>query len=420
MDTVCFNRAVEEQFGIRVTKLYALDTRGTEDIVKVAALENHTAEWNPPEGARWVKREALDDFPIISPILSQVLAAWFAKEAEEASLMPWSKTGWFDEAAAWILAQLRRLGMTVRSPVEQVKSFYTGGTLRVNTDAGYVYLKALPQVFVRELETIQMLAKWIPEHVPVILASDPERRWMLLQGIGGVDLTEISDLEVWEDVLRVYAQLQVTSLSFVDELLNGPLYDYRIQSMASAIDSVLMDAPSLLQGYQEPLSDVELKQLLALSPQLEALCVEVESYGIPCALEHGDLHAGNIRITANGPVFYDWAWSYVTHPFLGPIGFLYKAGKSLPVISNARERLRDVYLEAWTDYESIDRLRELFDLIDRWRILHAVLIDAEWVSVYQKKLSGPPIQCSFTEWALRRRQYYLAKVLRRLPGSVLL
>ena len=45
MDTVCFNRAVEEQFGIDVTTLYALDMMDTEITIKVAAFENHDPEW---------------------------------------------------------------------------------------------------------------------------------------------------------------------------------------------------------------------------------------------------------------------------------------------------------------------------------------------------------------------------------------
>jgi hypothetical protein len=422
MDTVNLNEAAKKQFGMDVTKLYALETRDAEDAVKVAAVENHTHDWEQPEGSRWVSCEALDGLHIDSPILRQVLEAWFAGEGESVavrSLAPWSRTGWFHEAAKWIQAQLCRSGIAALSPVEQVKSFYTAGTLRVNTEDGYVYFKALPHVFVRELETIQMLAKWVPERVPVLLASDPERRWMLLRDIGGVSLRNVSDVGVWEDALRAYAQLQVSSLGFLDELLNGPAYDYRIQTMASSIDPMIMDIPSLLQGYPEPLSEAELRELQDLSPKLRALCAQVENYKVPCTLEHGDFHSGNIRITADGPVFYDWAWSYVTHPFLGSFGLLYKASKSLPAIASARARLQDAYLEAWTGYEPLERLHELFDLISRWWVIHAALTDADWVAAYQEKLSGPPLPYSFTEWALRRRQYYLAKTLRRLPGCVL-
>ncbi len=251
------------------------------------------------------------------------------------------------------------------------------------------------------------------------LAVDSEQRWMLLRDMGGKELNEVPELEVWKDALRAYAQLQIASLTSVDKLLNGLLYDYRLQTMVSKIDLVIADTSSLLGGYQEPLSENELKDLRSLSPKLKVLCTEVGSYGIPCTLEHGDFHAGNIRITKDGPVFYDWAWSCVTHPSLGTAGLLHKAAKELSTIANARTRLRDAYLEEWTLYEPLERLRELFELIEQWKVIHAVLADADWVAAIQKELSYKiPLRYSFTDWALQRRQYYLAGVLRRLFNIV--
>lgn len=421
MDTDTLNGAVREQFGINVTKLYALETRYAEDRVKIGALENHTDGWQPPAGSRWVNHEYLRKLHFARPILKSVAEAWFMEEKEGhvvRNLTPWVMTGWFDEATEWILDQLQRLGIRNHSPVKQVKSFYTAGTLRINTDVGYVYFKALPHVFVRELETMNILAKWSPERVPIMMASDPERRWMLQQDIGGRELFDISDIDVWADALREYARLQIQSLGFLDELLNGPAYDYRLATMASAIDPMLMNIYDLLHGYQPPISELELSEIQFAAPQLRDMCFEVESYGVPCTLEHGDLHPGNIRITENGTVFFDWAWSYITHPFLGAVGLLYKASKYQPGIAEASLRLRDDYLEVWTEYGTMEQLRELFSLIDRWRVIHAAITDAEWVAAYQGTFSGDPPQYSFTEWALRRRQYYLAKVLRRLPGCV--
>jgi len=251
MDTKFFNQTVQKNLEIDVTTLYALDTMDTENNIKIAAFENHNLEWRPPGRARFLSHKELGNLTFAKPILRSVLETWFTEATDKTRdhFIPWSQTGWFDEASMWIMDQLQRLGINARSPVEQVKSFYTGGTLRVNADVGYIYFKAVPSVFIRELEMTQMLAKWFPMRVPELLAFDSEQRWMLVQDIGGTELSAISEIEVWEDVLRVYAQLQVDSLKFLDELLNGPFYDYRIQTMISTIDSVIMDVPFLLQGY---------------------------------------------------------------------------------------------------------------------------------------------------------------------------
>ena len=88
---------------------------------------------------------------------------------------------------------------------------------------------------------------------------------------------------------------------------------------------------------------------------------------------------------------------------------------AMPPVASARSQLRDVYLKEWLAFESLERLRDLFDLIERWKVMHAVITDAEWVAAYQKELNHcVPLRHSFTEWSLRRRQYYLAKIMRRL------
>ena len=418
MDTVCFNNAVKEQFRADATTLYAIDAADGEDNIKIVVFENHSHEWKPPGGARWISQSKLDDLTFARPILKTVLETWFA-EAEESKteepLIPWSRMGWFDEAAEWITDRIRSLGIAIRSPVQQVKSFYSGGTLRVNTDAGYIYFKAVSKAFIREPEIMGILTKRIPERVPVLLAINPERRWILVQDMGGTDLREVSEIEVWEDVLRTYAQIQVSSLEFMDEMLSGPFYDHRIGTIASAIDSVFKDAPILLRDYEQCLTGAELEALRAVVPQIKTLCDEIGSYKVPCTLEHGDLHSGNIRVTQNGLIFYDWSWSCVTHPFLGAAALLYKEMRRISVVSHAEARLRDAYLETWTAYEPLERLRELFGLMQRWQWVQAVVADAEWVAAYQQEISQRVVlPYSFTEWALRRRQSYLAKVFRRI------
>ena len=162
MDTDCFNRAVKEQFGINVTMLYALDTIDAENVIKIAVFENHTPEWEPPDKARWIGHEALGNLTIIRPIMKSVLETWFAEATENYAvepLMPWSKIGWFDEAATWMMDELHRLGINAFSPVEQLRSWYVSAILRVNTSVGYVYFKAVPHVFVREVEIMQLLAE---------------------------------------------------------------------------------------------------------------------------------------------------------------------------------------------------------------------------------------------------------------------
>jgi len=307
MNTKFFNKTIKEQFSLNVTTLCAFEAIDNENAVNIVAFENHTPEWKPPETSSWVSLQELDSLLFAKAFHKSLLEAWFAESSEiDNPMAPWSKIGWFDKASLWVINQLYRLGITVISPVEQVKSFYTGGTLRVNTDIGYIYLKAFPAGFVRELEITQTLMQLSLINMPTPIVFDSENCWMLMPDIGGTDLREISDMDVWKDVVRQYAGLQIRSVSLVDRLLKGSFFDMRIHTMLSEVEMVIAQSHRLLRGYYEPLSDEELEKLRSLLPCLMSLCARVESYGIPYTLDHGDLHAGNIRITKNGPVFYDW------------------------------------------------------------------------------------------------------------------
>ena len=82
--------------------------------------------------------------------------------------------------------------------------------------------------------------------------------------------------------------------------------------------------------------------------------------------------------------------------------------------------LRDAYLTAWTAYAPLDRLRQIFELADRARILHGVVSDATWLRCLNAALAGRPLSpTSADAVTVRWRQYYYARMVRRLfePGN---
>jgi hypothetical protein len=86
---------------------------------------------------------------------------------------------------------------------------------------------------------------------------------------------------------------------------------------------------------------------------------------------------------------------------------------------DTRQALRDAYLEAWRAYASLDELRWIFELVDRARILYGVLSDATWLRCLNAALAGSPSSpTSADAWTVQRRQYYYAKMVRRLFESV--
>jgi aminoglycoside phosphotransferase (APT) family kinase protein len=309
----------------------------------VYALERLDTDWNPPPGATWLDRGALDgDLRELVPERAPVPA----KRA------PWAQEEWLAEATAWIESSLRSLGRTPTGPVEQVRTWPLSAVLRVPTQEGRVYFKATSTspLFVDEGRVMQGLARLFRHEVPNPLAIDSPRRWMLLEDVGesiGWD----APVEERESALRVFAFMQVASSSELDALLAMGCIDRRSAWLAREAQELISDDAAVAG-----LEDDEIVRLRELEPVLVALCLRLAERPVPDALVHGDLHLDNVARVGGRYVFFDWSDACVTHPFLDLIDVHREED---PVV---QARLRDAYLSVWSDYASPADLLALWEL----------------------------------------------------------
>jgi hypothetical protein len=350
------NRAMQAQLGIKVTVLRCVyhHLNRQKYLQRVYALENHSSSWNPPAWGRWVSRYELNQLKLAVPEHLDVLKAWF-DEAEGVAIregdVPWTIPGWFDLASGWIHEQLNRQRLGAISPIEQLKAWKLACVLRVKTTAGNVYFKATPALFAREPQLTQALTKYYPAHLPVVLAADFEKRWILMRDVGGKILQQVPDISLWEAALRRFAQIQIDSVQHLDSLIAQGWLDMRLDRLASQIHLLFQDA------LREP----EIAQLLAFAPQLAALWEELAQLGVPHTLVHGDLSPRNIYVTGDNYIYFDWSDSCISHPFFDTVRFLYEIEMELTDVPDARTRLRNAYLEPWAVYEPVERLISAFE-----------------------------------------------------------
>jgi hypothetical protein len=408
---------LREQFGLVVTLLQVVDVEDPDPagLSRLVALENHSPDWAPPGGGRWVGREALDDLPFQRPIEREALASWFAEASDgvrSEPLVPWWRPGWFQEAMAWAREELHRQGITLSGFPKQVKNWYRSCVLRLETDAGAVFFKASPRAFAHEAGLTQWLASQEPARVPTLLAADCDRAWTLTLDVGSVTLQQVQEVAVWEEALRAYARLQVASLSRVDELLALGCLDLRLERLAEQVDAFVAELPWLLQGSPDRLTLEEEEALRSLVPRLQEECKTASGCGVPCSLEHGDFHAFNVAVTATGPVFIDWGEGCITHPFLSLISLL---DDSALLPADAVTRLRDAYLTEWDRYASLGRCRQHVASLRPLFTLHRAFQDRDQLAVCWKQLgSRPLLPLTAAEWSIRNRQHWLAERLRAL------
>jgi Phosphotransferase enzyme family len=365
-DAFRVNAAFYQRLGITVNVLECLFVSPFPAVGQsgssVFVLSNHDAAWTvPPDGA-WISHDMLDKLPLTIPEHRLLLERWFIKEMESLDEgLPWTRDGWFEEASAWIHAQLQRHSLVATGPVEQTRSWFISSILRVSTTTGDVYFKAVPPMDVHEPLLTQMLTAQFPTFVPQVLAVHEEHRWLLMKAAPGekmpLDANPFDYLPRWKTLLQAYARMQHDYTQHTEQLLALGCHDWRLEVLAEQIAPFFAELPVLLQGAQNPLTEEEQEHLQQIIPRLKSSCVELAHLGIPASLHHGDFHRGNIIVNETSCTLLDWSgFVGVTHPFLSlwvPLSDWDKPAQKI---------LCESYLEVWKDAAPLEQLRSALAL----------------------------------------------------------
>lgn len=267
-----------------------------------------------------------------------------------------------DHALAWAADH----GVVPDGPVTTPRPALWSTVRRLPTRDGVVWLKQNGPGTSYEAGLVRALVEMGAPHVLEPLAVDVARGWLLLPD-GGPTLRSVLDRdpapEHWEQALAGYAALQRATEHRV--LPGAP--DHRPERMPELAAELLTTQPV------EHRADLE-----ALLPRYASWCDDLATSGVAPAVDHGDLHDGNVF--AGGRVF-DWGDAALAFPFCSLLVTLRSARHRWPELDLAR--LRDAYLEPWTDTHSRTELELLALLATR---VAKVARAASWV----RALDGVP------------------------------
>ncbi|HEX7186983.1 MAG TPA: aminoglycoside phosphotransferase family protein [Actinomycetes bacterium] len=293
-------------------------------------------------------------------------------EAEPDALPRWRDAGFRAEADGWVAAELARAGRRQVGAVEAERLVPWSAVWRVPTDAGPVWFKANASGVAHEARLYEVLVRRTPAHVLDPVALDPDRGWLLLPD-GGPTLRQVegsrTDLAAWERMLREYAQMQRGLETHVDELRAAGVPDAGPDRLPAMRAALLADDRVLLLDAEDGLTEAQRTELLAEQPAYEALCRDLAAYDIPLSLQHDDLHDNNVFAGPDGALrVFDWGDAVVGHPFGVLLISLRVVADLLGVPEGSAAelfRLRDAYLEPWTDGWAAADLREAAHLAVR-------------------------------------------------------
>ncbi|CAN5817867.1 hypothetical protein BH23GEM9_BH23GEM9_15550 [soil metagenome] len=384
------NRAVAARFGMETTVLRCLRDGPTDDAgqrLRVYELDNHSAPHDMVPTGTWIGRAELDMLHITDADTRDLIEYWFRRDAGEIALRgsPWTVRGWYVEALAWAVAQLREHGAVITDPPEQLRTWERSFLMRISTDSGAFYFKAAPDINAYEPLLMEWLARRFPGNVPEIVAADPRRGWFIqrVSAGGALPLEQVREEEEWYRAIRRLGEIQLDCSRATGELRRLGVPYRGLDVLAHRIPELCSDAGALMPEGGGGLSPAEFDRVATLGPSLLALCEELASLDLPDSLEHGDLEPLSVLSSLGEPLYLDWSDSSISHPFFSPSMLMSAASALLPASSReTRRRLRDSYLAAWTDLIHHDRLDRAFEIARVLAPIHsATRIHAELLPI---------------------------------------
>ena len=271
----------------------------------------------------------------------------------------WTDPRWLASIGDWATTQLEAAGRIVSGPIEQSHVRPWSTVLRIPTDGGPVWAKAAGPGTAHEVRLLPAMAAWSIPHVLTPLAVHADRGWLLLPDGGPTlrqtrpDATGDKDLRAWEGILVAYADLQRSLEGRADALLELGVPDGRPDVLSATLSGLVrMDQWWDLVGPDDRATAGQARSRLGeLAGRVAVEAGELATSGIPSTLQHDDLHGGNVFVGREGIRFFDWGDSVVAHPFASMVTTLNSIADRFDTDTDGPQfqRLRDAYLDAWTD-----------------------------------------------------------------------
>ncbi|MFS0673488.1 aminoglycoside phosphotransferase family protein [Ornithinibacillus sp. 179-J 7C1 HS] len=270
---------------------------------------------------------------------NQVHAAWLYPDFD-------------DRANKWIQTVIKESGDSIVGRIEDVKKTDLSLIKRIPTAEGDLYFKASNQSSAHEAILTKHISALSPENSVTTVAVHKTNGWLLMKDIDGESLRRLPNEKLWKRALQEYAELQVSQIQHVNELLSIGVPDRRMPTLKREIEENLEDMCAT------GLSAKETERVMALQPELLAMCDELDAI-IPDSIEHGDLHSNNIRLVDNRIVFFDWGDATVSHPFFSTRIFWHALDELIDDQSkwlSMVEAFRPYYLKPWAEYVPMEQL----------------------------------------------------------------
>jgi hypothetical protein len=271
--------------------------------------------------------------------------------------LPWDEPDWLDRAALWTTSQLSRQGIEPRGELTLARTRPWAAVASIDTGEGRLWFKEPAPVMGFEAALTAVVSERSPHDGPEVVAW--EGTWLLTRDAGpqlrGLLQADATRAPAWEDILRRYAELQLAHIGDAVELRTLGVPDKRPRALLADYRRLVRDVRAL------DAVPVERSRLASLQPALEQAVAALDG-PLPMTLIHEEVHEGNVFVLDGHARILDWGEGAVSHPFAGLTNTLRDIAYRRGLEPDSAEilRLRDVYLEPWTRFAPLDKLRPMF------------------------------------------------------------
>jgi aminoglycoside phosphotransferase (APT) family kinase protein len=265
------------------------------------------------------------------------------------------------DGAATGLGRFARLGWTEKlrlrlnaDTITNLRQFNCGNNfclLSMNCDGQRLWFKAVGEPNTREYALTLALARQFPQYLPAVRVAVPEWNAWVAEEVAGVALNEVRDPAAWENALAVVAIMQRHTAESTAVLSAAGAVDWTLSRLLSLLDAFFLEAKRAMQAQTSTrAATLTPQELDLLNASLQSMLLETISSGIPETLIHGDIGHGNVIVSPHGPVFLDWAETYIGHPFISSEHLLADLDQTCGLSRAQKVALRLHYARYWADY----------------------------------------------------------------------
>jgi hypothetical protein len=294
--------------------------------------------WRAPDG--WHEVDVSDRAFAIEPELVPRLADWvderLGRGTRDPLRAPWTRTGWYERACAWIERALAEAQLPPPTQIVQHRHWGISAVMRVETGEGRYWFKALFDHFRHEPSVTAFIAELAPSMTAAVVASETAEGWMLLEDLPG---DVIPDEHGHGAAYEHLARLQSIAHGREQELLTAGCARRPLIEIPGELANVLDDP---MFGEWLPVDSARAARIV---DWLVDAVAKVEQLGLPDVLVHGDFHPGNVRLVGDRLVIFDWSDAAIAKPFVDVITW----ATWLPHDPGARDALWQSFADGWAE-----------------------------------------------------------------------